>query len=196
MDLRKFINRAARVCKWSYSAASLRSLETFAKKMSITLYKAAEDLRSVLDQVDTDTGEMSDAYVAARSLVETKAASVVAYILSQEREQRMAQDAVSDIEAQIGASKRRSQSLRKMLADHMAALGITKITGAPMLSASLQVGRDVSVDVFDPAQLPVWCMSETTTVAPNKALIRTALEDGLDVPGARLAPANRLTLKG
>lgn len=164
--------------------------------MSITLYKAAEDLRAVLDQVDPDTGEMSEAYTAARELVQHKAIAVAAYILNTEREVRMAQDYVQDVEAQLDVAERRAKALRKMLAEHMAALGIKEVKDGALLSAKLDIERDVSVDVFDKEQLPLDCTVAKVTRNPNKAQIRADLEAGKDVPGARLNRSNRLTLKG
>ncbi|MBM6697109.1 siphovirus Gp157 family protein, partial [Bifidobacterium pullorum subsp. saeculare] len=59
----------------------------------------------------------------------------------------------------------------------------------------LQTGRDESVEVWDSAQLPRDYMRETVKVEPDKTLIKKAIKDGFDVPGAKLVQKDRLVLK-
>jgi hypothetical protein len=60
----------------------------------------------------------------------------------------------------------------------------------------LSKGRDKAVDVFDETQLPDDYMTEVpASYVPNKKAIRSAMDDGFDVPGARLVARDRLTIK-
>ena len=51
--------------------------------------------------------------------------------------------------------------------------------------------------VFDAAQVPVNYMTDPKPPepAPDKALIKKALKDGFDVPGARIVKRDRLEIK-
>ncbi len=57
--------------------------------MNISLYSAVDELRSVLDQVDEETGELPEGYESARGLVANKSAKVAAYIAQTEAEATM-----------------------------------------------------------------------------------------------------------
>ena len=65
-----------------------------------------------------------------------------------------------------------------------------------VFSATLAVGRDKSIDVYDADQLPDDYMREIPArYEPDKAAIRSAMDDGFDVPGARIVARDRLTIK-
>jgi hypothetical protein len=88
--------------------------------------------------------------------------------------------------------------LRDYLKTHMALAGITEIkddTGT--FKAKLLKDRDEAVEVFDAAQVPVNYMTDPKPPepAPDKALIKKALKDGFDVPGARIVKRDRLEIK-
>lgn len=165
--------------------------------MNITLYQAAEQLRSLLDQMDPESGEMPEGFEQARALVATKAQSVTAYILDAEKRADMVEAHAKELLDRVKAQRKRSAWLKQYLASHMSACGITRIEGeGGLFSAVLSPGRDKSVDVFDEEQLP---MNYTREIParhePDKAVIRKAIEDGFDVPGARLIARDRLTIK-
>ena len=49
--------------------------------MNISLYKAADDVRKLFDQMDAETGELPEGFEPAREIVIRKSAAVAAYIL-------------------------------------------------------------------------------------------------------------------
>lgn len=165
--------------------------------MNITLHKATEQVRELLDQIDPETGELPEGFEQARELVTTKAVSVTAYILESERGIESAKAYVKELTAQIKTAEKRSDWLRKYLQDHMAAAGITEIADERgIFKASLALGRDESVDVFDEAQLPDDYLREIPAKhEPDKTLIKKAIKDGFEVPGARIIKRDRLTIK-
>lgn len=165
--------------------------------MNITLYKAAEDLMALLDSVDPETGEIVDGIDAARDVVSKKAISVVAYLKDTESKIGYLESAARDIQDRIKKQKKRNEWIRGYLAFHMKQTGIKQISDdAGMFEAKLELERDEAVDVFDEAQLPDEYMREIPAKQePNKASIKSALQDGFNVPGARLVKRDRLTIK-
>lgn len=164
--------------------------------MQIKLYEAAETVRQLLEQIDPETGELPNGFENARALVATKAQAVAAFILSNDAETDMVEAHVKALSGRVKAARKRSEWLRQYLTSHMAACGIQSIKSDDgTFSAVLQTGRDESVEVWDSAQLPSDYMRETVKVEPDKTLIKKAIKDGFDVPGAKLVQKDRLVLK-
>jgi hypothetical protein len=165
--------------------------------MNITLHSAVEQVRDLLDQIDPETGELPAEYEQARAVVATKATAVAAYILETERQADNAEAYLKEVAQRVRAAKKRADWLRTYLAEHMAAAGVLKITDERgIFSAVLSKGRDKAVDVFDETQLPDDYMTEVpASYVPNKKAIRSAMDDGYNVPGARLVARDRLTIK-
>jgi hypothetical protein len=164
---------------------------------NITLHAATELVRELLDQIDPETGELPAELEQARAIVATKAVAVVAYIVEQERNAAMAKEYAKELALKIKAADKRADWLRVYLSEHMAALGITKISDERgIFSATLSVGRDKSVDVFDADQLLDECVRLIpATTQPDKTAIRAMIDGGDEVPGARLVVKDRLTIK-
>lgn len=165
--------------------------------MQITLYKAAADVRELLDQIDPDTGEMPEGFEQARALVATKAQAVAAFILEDEAQADMVETHAKQLLDRVKAARKRQKWLKDYLASHMAACGITSIKSDDgTFSAKLYMGCDESVDVFQPELLPQDYLREIPAkYEPDKTLIKKALKDGFDVPGARIVAKDRLTIK-
>ena len=165
--------------------------------MQITLHQAAEGLRQMLDQLDPESGELPEGFEQARAVVATKATAVAAYILETDKQIEMVEQYAKELTDRVKAQKKRADWLRGYLASHMAAVGITKISDERgIFSATLSSGRDKSVDVFDQAQLPADYLREIPARhEPDKTLIRKAIDDGFNVPGARVVAKDRLTIK-
>lgn len=165
--------------------------------MQVTLYRAAEELRSLLEQIDPETGVLPDGFEQTRQLVASKSQAVTAFILSNDREADMVEQCAKDLLDKVKTARKKSEWLRGYLASNMAATGILSIKSDDgTFTAKLEKERDVSVEVFDENQLPADYLAEVpATFKPDKKLIRKALDDGYDVPGARLMRKDRLTLR-
>lgn len=165
--------------------------------MNITLHSATEQVRELLDQIDPETGALPEGFEDARALVTKKAVAVTAYILEADRQIELAKDYVKGVQVQIKTAEKRQEWLRRYLSEHMAAAGITEIKDERgVFSASLSVGRDESVEVFDDKQLPELYLREIPVKhEPDKALIKKAIKEGFEVPGARLVKKDRLTIR-
>ena len=165
--------------------------------MNITLHKATETVRTLLDQIDPETGELPEGFEDARALVTHKAVAVAAYILEADRGIESVKAYIKDLNSKVKTEEKRQDWLRRYLQEHMAAAGVTEITDERgVFKASLAVGRDDSVEVFDEAQLPQDYLREIPAkYEADKTLIKKAIKDGYEVPGARLVKRDRLTIK-
>lgn len=165
--------------------------------MTITLHQATEQVRELLDQIDPETGLIPEGYDDARALVERKAVACVAYLIESGRNADSVEAYAKELLAKAKTQRKREEWLRQYLMDHMNALGITEIKDERgIFKATLQPQRDQSVDVFDAEQLPDDYLREIPAkYEPDKTAIKSALQDGYDVPGARLVWRDRLTIK-
>lgn len=165
--------------------------------MNITLHAATEQVRDLLDQIDPETGELPEGFEGARALVTQRAVAVTAYILEADRSIESFEAYIKDLTAKVKTAKQRQEWLRRYLKEHMAAAGITEISDERgIFKATLQKGRDESVEVFDQDQLPADYLREIPAKhEPDKTLIKKAIKDGFDVPGARIVAKDRLTIK-
>lgn len=165
--------------------------------MDLTLYEAAAHVRELLDQIDPETGELPEEFDQARAIVATKAASVAAYILETDKQAAMVEAAGKDLIERAKTQRRRIDWLKQYLAGHMAACEIREIKDARgLFAAKLEVGRDEAVEVFDAAQVPADYMREIPARSePDKLLLKRAMKDGYEIPGAKLVKRDRLVLK-
>jgi hypothetical protein len=164
---------------------------------NVTLYQAAATVRDLLDQIDETTGELPEGFEQARAIVASKAQAVAAFILENEAQADYVEQHAKALLDRVKAARKRSDWLRQYLTTHMQGAGITEIRSEDnTFKASLAIGRDESVDVYDVSFLPMDYMREIPVkYEPDKALIKKALKDGFDVPGAKLVKKDRLTIR-
>jgi hypothetical protein len=89
----------------------------------------------------------------------------------------------------------KAEALRQYVLDSMQACGIQSID-APLFRISI-AKSPASVDVFDERQIPADYMTDPAPPAPkpNKSLIKKAIQDGFEVPGAKLVSGVSLRIK-
>lgn len=165
--------------------------------MNITLFAASEALRGLLDQIDPEDGTLPEGFEDARAIVATKATAVAAYVLETERQADYLKAHAKEVTERAKTAEKRAAWLRQYLATHMAGAGITKISDERgLFSATLDVGRDKSVDVFDADQVPTaYRRFVPAQSEPDKALIARCIKVGAEVPGARVVARDRLTIR-
>lgn len=163
---------------------------------TLSLYKAADELSPLLDQIDDD-GCISPELEAALSQFEGKGLSVTAYILNCEKTAQMIHDAAESMDKRAAPFENRAKRLRQYLADQMKRTGINEIT-CPEFSAKLYVERDAKVEVFDEKQIPAAYMrtpeQKPPVAAPDKKAIADAIKKGKDIPGAKIVKSDRLVI--
>jgi hypothetical protein len=163
---------------------------------AITLHSAVEQVRSMLDQFDPETGELTPEFAAARELVKHKAVGVVAYMLETTKHAEAIEAYAKELQQRAKTMRARHDWLHRYLAEHMLACGVTEISDERgIFSAKLERERDKAVDVFDMAQLPAEYVRETVKREPDKAALKRAIASGAEVPGARIVARDRLTVK-
>lgn len=165
--------------------------------MQITLHKAADDVRQLLDQIDPETGELPEGFDQARAIVATKATAVAAYLIESEKQADAADEYVKELSTRVRSARKRSEWLRGYLQSHMVACGVLEIKDERgIFKATLAVGRDEAVEIFDETQIPPDYMVEVpASLKPDKALMKKAMKDGFEIPGAKLIKRDRLTIK-
>lgn len=165
--------------------------------MSIKLYKAADEVVALLDSYDPDTGEYPPEFENALAVLKDKGQSVVAYILNQEAINTMRKEHVRKIRADIKSHERRMEGLKSYLRHNMARTGIKEIKADDgTFTAQLLPERDASVEIYDERQIPELYLREIPAMhEPDKRLIAQAINDGFDVPGAKIVKKDRLAIK-
>lgn len=165
--------------------------------MKITLYQAAEDMRELLEQIDAETGEMPEGFELAREIVQRKAVSTVAYMLDSAKSTDAVEAYAKELLQRVNTERKRIEHLKAYLLEHMRASGMLKIVDdRGIFTATRSPERDESVNVFDEKQVPQDYMREIpATQEPDKVLIKKAIKDGFEVPGAKLDKRDRLTIK-
>lgn len=165
--------------------------------MQITLHAAADDVRHLLDQIDPETGELPEGFEQARAIVATKATAVAAYLIESEKQAEAADEYVKELQQRVKSARRRSEWLRGYLQSHMAACGVLEIADQRgIFKATLSPGRDEAVEVWDEKQIPQDYLVEVpASYKPDKALMKKAMKDGFEIPGAKLVKRDRLTIK-
>ena len=92
------------------------------------------------------------------------------------------------------AIESRADYLDKRVFDTMIETGITKIE-CPYFKLTIQDNQP-AVEVFDSLQVPAYYMREVpATYTVDKTLIKKAIQDGFEVPGAKLVQGKRLVCK-
>lgn len=166
--------------------------------MNISLYQAANDVRDLLDQLDPETGELPEGFEPAREVVIKKAVAVTAYILEADKQADMVEGHGKTFIDAAKKQRARNDRLRDYLKTHMALAGVLEIKSDDgLFRAKLLKGRDEAVEVFDEAQVPEAYLTDPKPPkpAPDKTLIKKAIKDGFEVPGAKLVKRDRLELK-
>ena len=118
-------------------------------------------------------------------------------MLESDKQADMLEAYAKELMDRVKAQRKRCDWLKGYLQSHMAACGITEIKDERgIFKATLAVGRDEAIEVFDAAQVPQDYLREIPAkYEPDKALIKKAIKDGFEVPGAKLIKRDRLTVK-
>jgi len=164
---------------------------------SLSLYKITHELESLLDGGIDEDGVISDELGAMLARFENKGKAVIAYILNQEATAAAVNREAEKLAKKAVAFERRAESLKEYLRDNMKRSGITQISAEDgTFTAKLYLERDESIEIFDEAQIPIAYMTipKPPESKPDKARIKASLKAGTDVPGAKIAKRDRLTI--
>lgn len=166
--------------------------------MSLPLYEIVAQYRTdlaKLEELDLDEQTVADTLESLGGELEVKATNVAMFVRGLESTAAAIKDAESMMAARRKAIENRAKRVRQYLLDNMQAAGISKINH-PMLALSI-AKNPPSVDIFDEAQIPDAYRTDPPPPprVPDKALIKQAISDGFDVPGARIVQGVSLRIK-
>ena len=147
-----------------------------------------------LQDMDLDEQTLADTLESFAGDLETKATNTVMVSRNMRVTVAAIKDAAKAMIDRAKAIENRADYLDKRVFDTMIETGITKIE-CPYFKLTIQ-DNPPAVDVFDSLQVPPDYWREIpATSAPDKALIKKAIQDGFEVPGAKLTHGKRLVCK-
>lgn len=126
-----------------------------------------------------------------------KCQNVLAYALNLEAEAKALKEIEANVARRRKAKESQAEHMRKYLMENMAKSGITEIRALDnSFIAKLYIGRDESVVIDDESVIPMDYKREIpVSYQPEKTLIKKAIKDGFDVPGAHIVRKDQLKIK-
>jgi len=150
-----------------------------------------------LAELDIDEQTLSDTLEAEAWPVEEKVRAVSAVILNLQAEADMVKGTADRIAKRAKALQSRADALHDYLLINMQRTGITEIKALDgTFKAKLYRERDASVVIDSENLIPADYMREIPAqYEPDKILIKKAISDGYQVPGAHIVKKDRLEIK-
>lgn len=150
-----------------------------------------------LAELDIDEQTLSDTLEAEAWPVEEKVRAVSAVILNLQAEADMVKGTADRIAKRAKALQSRADALHDYLLINMQRTGITEIKALDgTFKAKLYRERDASVVIDSENLIPADYMREIPArCEPDKVLIKKAINDGYEVPGANIVKKDRLEIK-
>lgn len=163
---------------------------------NITLYQANE-LARLHNHIDDDGVVDIESFDQSKIALKEKQLAVVAYLKNNDANIGMLDNAIKQLQDRKKAMQTRHDSLKDYLLTNMQANGITEINAENLTFTAKIKNNPASVVIDDESLLPADYMRqpETPPPAPDKTLIKKAINDGFEVPGARLTQGFRLDIK-
>jgi len=165
---------------------------------SITLYQLAAEHRTALEKLsdlDLPPDVVADTLESLGGELETKAQNVVAFMRNLETTAVAIKEAEGQMAARRKAIENRAASLKHYVLDAMQHNGIQRID-CPLFTISI-AKNPPAVDVYDERQIPADYFTDPPPPPPqlDKNLIKQAIKDGFEVPGARPTQGVRLSIR-
>lgn len=150
-----------------------------------------------LAELDIDEQTLSDTLESEAWPVEEKVRAVSAVILNLQAEADMVKGTADRIAKRAKALQSRADALHDYLLINMQRTGITEIKALDgTFKAKLYRERDASVVIDSENLIPADYMREIPAqYEPDKILIKKAISDGYEVPGAHIVKKDRLEIK-
>ena len=165
--------------------------------MNFTLYDLAAEMRHVADtlaDMDLPAEVVADTLESVAMPFEQKAEAVAAVAKTYDAQADAIEAAARAMAERAKAKRTRAASLRDYLLANMQRAGISKIECPWFRIAVRQNPEAVVID--DESAIPADYRREIPAKhEPDKALIKSALQDGYSVPGVHLARATRLEIR-
>lgn len=168
--------------------------------MNLSLYQVADEFLAIarkLEDSDAPADAIADTLEGCLMPVEAKAAAVAAYVRNIEAEADAIDQHAKLVADKAKSVRNRANAMRDYLRFNMARCGISEIkSNDGLLTIKLYKDRDSSVEILAANDLPPAYMREIPAkLEPDKSLIKKAISDGYEVPGARIVKRDRLEIK-
>lgn len=165
---------------------------------SLTLFQLSHDYREAatkLADLDLDENTISDTLESMSGDLEVKATNIAAFARNLEATAAAIREAEVDMAKRRKAIEKRAERLNAYLLFGMRNAGIQKIE-TPHFTIAVKT-NPTSVVIDEPDLIPVAYLRQPPPppAAPDKAAIKQAINDGIDVPGAHLAQGFRIDIK-
>lgn len=165
---------------------------------ALSLFQIAGEYRAAADQLaDLDMPEevVRDTLESISGDLEVKAVNVASFVRNLEASAAQIKEAEQQMANRRRAIEKRAESVREYLLNNMIHAGVSKIE-CPYFKLAVR-DNPPAVVIDEPALIPLGYMTEPVAPppAPDKAMIKKAINDGFEVPGAHLARGKRLDIK-
>lgn len=166
----------------------------------MNLYSIANEYQALLSQTfDPETGEVNEEAMTAldsvKDDIKDKGVAIASYIKNLEAERNAIEQAKKAMAEREARLDKRSAYLAEYLKTNMERCGISVIS-SPYFEIKIKK-NPVSVHIYDEAALPSEYVREkvVTTKSPDKALIKEALQAGVELQCATLRQTTRLEIR-
>ena len=166
------------------------------------LYELTEEERKLNDlflaAIDEETGEIKDSEILDeleaefKTALTNKSAGIIKVIRQQEADIEMVDAEIERLKAVKERMKKGIEGFKHYIKYNMAQMDIKKIE-TPLGNLSLR--QTTATDIYDESVLPKEFLKEKITYTPSKTDIKKALQNGEEVPGARLVVNTNLNIK-
>lgn len=166
--------------------------------MSLSLYVLSNEYRAAADQLaDLDLPDevVRDTLESISGDLEAKSVNVASFVRNLEASAEQIKEAEAAMATRRKAIEKRAANVRQYLLDNMLACGIKEIS-CPYFKLNVRENPPAVV-INEPALIPVEYLTDPAPPppSPDKALIKKAIQDGFEVPGAHLTRGKRLDIK-
>jgi hypothetical protein len=161
------------------------------------LYKITNEYENVFSQVDENgeiTPDMMDTLDALTVDFENKAVGVATYIKNLEAEEAAITQAMEDMKTRKTRLSKQVGSLSDYLQFHMQRLSIKEIKSCPYFKIRIKQ-CPASVDVINEDFIPAEYWKEKVVTSLDKIMLKEALNEGIEVPGASIQRRLKLEIK-
>lgn len=162
--------------------------------MEIELYRGSLSFMAELT-IDEETGEIGGEF-PLDVLVQRNPIGTAAFVLNSKAQVEMVKTHIKLMQAKAKALENNAERAKESLKRIMQLTGTKSVKSDDgTFKAVLYPERDESIDVFDPLQIPQDYLREIPAkYEPDKALIKQAIKEGYEVPGAKLDKKDRLQI--
>ena len=151
-----------------------------------------------LAAIDEETGEIKDSQVLdeleteLKNALTTKSAGIIKVIRQQESDIEMVEAEIERLKAVKERMKKGVEGFKHYIKYNMVQMDLKKIE-TPL--GNLSLIQRTATDVYDESLIPEKFLKPKTEYNPVKTEIKKALQNGEEVPGARLVINTSLTVK-